>query len=94
MSDQLKPGPWLKIHQELGVQPPEFDDRPLGHFVESYAASVPEHSALQYFERDIVYRELNELANRLANGLANLGVRRNGRGRAVPAQCATNGDCG
>ena len=30
MSDQLEPGPWLNIHEELGVEPPEFDDRPLG----------------------------------------------------------------
>lgn len=77
MTDHLKPGPWLKIHQELGVQPPNFDDRPLGTFIESYAESIPDNSALRYFERDISYRELNELSNRLANSLATLGVSRN-----------------
>ena len=74
MSDQLQPGPWLKIHEELGVRPPEFDDRPLGTFVEAYAESIPESSAVQYFDRRISFRELNELSNRLANALAALGV--------------------
>ena len=74
MTDQLKPGPWLKIHQELGVEPPEFDDRPLGAYIEAHARSIPDNSALLYFERDISYREFNELSNRLANALATLGV--------------------
>ena len=77
MSDQLAPGPWLAIHAQLGVKPPDFDDRPPGAFVENHAQSIPDHSALRYFERDISYRELNELANRLANALAALGVGRN-----------------
>lgn len=77
MSDQLAPGPWLAIHEQLGVKPPGFDDRPPGAFVENHAQSIPDHSALRYFERDISYRELNELANRLANALASLGVGRN-----------------
>ena len=66
MGDRLKPGPWLAIHEELGVGPPEFDDRPPGTFVELYAETLPENSALRYFERDICYREYNELANGLA----------------------------
>lgn len=74
MSDQLKPGPWLKVHEELGVAPPEFDDRPLGTFIEGYAESIADNSAVRYYERDICYRELNELSNRLANALADLGV--------------------
>ena len=74
MSDQLEPGPWLRIHEELGVEPPEFDSRPIGAYVEGYAKSIPRNVALRYFERDISYRELNGLANRLANALATLGV--------------------
>ena len=77
MSDELKPGPWLSIHQELGIAPPEFDDRPVGKFVEIYAESLPDSCALRYFEREISYRELNELSNRLANALVALGVGRN-----------------
>ena len=74
MSDQLEPGPWLTIHKELGVEPPAFDSRPLGIFVEEYAESIADNSALRHFDQDICYRELNELSNRLANALAKLGV--------------------
>ena len=74
MGDQLKPGPWLAIHEELGVAPPGFDPRPLGTYVEEYAQSIADNCALHYFEREISYRELNELSNRLANALATLGV--------------------
>ena len=74
MGDQLKPGPWLAIHEELGVEPPEFDPRPLGRYVEDYAQSIADNCALRYYEREISYRELNELSNRLANALATLGV--------------------
>lgn len=77
MSDELQPGPWLTIHEELGVQPPKFDDRPLGRFVEDYAESIADNSAVRYFERDISYRELNELSNRLANALVTLGIGQN-----------------
>jgi len=68
--------PWQAIYDELGVTVPPLDDRPLGYFVEEHAAARPDAIALQYFDRSISYRELNELANRLANGLLSLGVKR------------------
>ena len=77
MSEVLEPGPWLPIHEELGVRPPEFDDQPLGAHIEAHAASIPDNTALQYFDRSISYAELNALANRLANALRSLGVQRN-----------------
>ncbi len=77
MTDQLQPGPWLTIHKELGVEPPEFDDRPPGEFVELYAETIPENGALRYLEREICYRELNEMSNRLANALVTLGIGQN-----------------
>ena len=80
MSDELKPGPWLAIHEELGAKAPEVDDRPLGTFIEHYAQTIPDNNALRYFERDFCYRELNELSNRLANALASSGV---GKGDVV-----------
>ena len=63
MSHQLKPGPWLKVHEELGVQPPDFDDRPLGTFVEEYAESIADNSSIRYYDQDVSYRELNELSS-------------------------------
>ena len=80
MTDQLKPGPWLTIHRELGIEPPEFDDTPLGDLVDSHAESIPDADAIRYLDRDISYRELNELSNRLANALVELGV---GKGDVV-----------
>lgn len=74
MNDQLKPGPWLKIHEELGIKAPAFDDRPLGVYVEQYAETLPTNCAIQYFDRSISFRELDELSNRLANALSKLGV--------------------
>ena len=76
MTDQLEPGPWLKIHEELGVEPPEFDGRAPGTFVEHYAETLPDQAAIQYYDREVCYREYNELANRLANALVALGVGR------------------
>ena len=80
MNNQLEPGPWLSIHDELGVKPWEFDDRAPGSYVELYAGSIGDKIALQYFERQISYQEYNEQTNRLANALAGLGV---GRGDVV-----------
>ena len=80
MSEGLEPGPWEKIHRELGVSAPDFDDRPPGAFVELYAESIPDNTALRYYDRDISYAELNVLANRLANALVSLGV---GRGDVI-----------
>lgn len=74
MNEELEPGPWLTIHKELGVEPPVIDDTPLGVFIERYAQTIPDHGALRYLERDISYRELNELSNRLANAFATMGV--------------------
>ena len=76
MNDQLSAGPWEQIHRELGVAAPEFDDRPLGAYLESYAQSTPDNTALRYFDRDISYSELNVLTNRVANALVALGVER------------------
>jgi long-chain acyl-CoA synthetase len=68
--------PWQAIYDELGVEVPGIDDRPLGHFVQEHATARPDSVALQYFDREVSYRELNELANRFANGLLCLGVTR------------------
>ena len=76
MSETLQPGPWEKIHHELGVTAPEFDDRPPSAFVEHYAESIPDNIAIRCYSQDISYAELNELTNRLANALLALGINR------------------
>ena len=77
MTQNLEPGPWLAIHKSLNVGVPDFDDRPVGAFVELYAQSMPDHCAIQFMDRSISYGELNELANRFANALLARGVGEN-----------------
>lgn len=74
-NERLLPGPWLAIHDELGVSPLDVDDTPLSKFIENYAQTIPEAGALRYFDRDYSYRELNELVNKLASALVDLGIR-------------------
>ena len=66
--------PWQTIYDQLQVTVPPLDDAPLGHFVEEHASARPTAIALQYFDREISYGELNEQANRLANALLSLGT--------------------
>lgn len=66
--------PWEFIYEEFGVANPPFDEKPLSVYVEEHAENIPDSSALRYFNRDISYRELNRLANQLANVLVEMGV--------------------
>ena len=46
----------------------------LGKILERNAQQYPEKTAISYRDRDISFSELDEMANRLANGLLNLGL--------------------
>jgi len=72
MTEQAKP--WEFIYQELGITNPPFDEKPLSVYVEEHAQNIPDFPALRYFTREISYKELNSLANRLANALVEMGV--------------------
>ncbi|MEM1114184.1 MAG: AMP-binding protein [Pseudomonadota bacterium] len=76
MASVLEQRPWEAVHRELGVSPAEYDDRPLGAYVEIHAAERGERNALRYMGKVITYSQLNEQANRLANALVGLGVGR------------------
>ena len=69
-----QPQPWDFIYQELGIETPAFDEKPLSLYVEEHARNFPDFPALRYFSLDISYRELNSLANQLANVLVEMGV--------------------
>jgi len=71
---------WQDIHDELGVSQPDFDDRPLGAFLEEHAENIPDNIALRFFTRTFSYRELNTEVNRLANVMAAFGI---GKGDVV-----------
>ena len=66
--------PWQPIYDELGIETPPFDDTPLGGHVETHARERGENIALQFYDREISFRELNERANQLANALVSRGI--------------------
>lgn len=73
MTDQYST-PWLAIHDELGVSPIDYDDRPISAYVAQYAEELPQATALRFLTRDITYLELDTWANQLANVLVENGV--------------------
>lgn len=68
--------PWLAHYGSLGIITPEFEDRPFGSFIEEHALNQPEAIAMWYIARGISYAEYNKQANRLANALIKLGVKK------------------
>lgn len=51
----------------------------LAHVLEPALALAPDRAAIYFEDRSITYRELDEAANRIANGLLALGIRRGDR---------------
>jgi len=72
--------PWQAIYDEIGVVTPPYDDTPLGSHVETHARERGDNIALQFFDREISFRELNERANQLANALLGRGI---GKGNVI-----------
>ena len=66
--------PWQGVYDELSIEAPPLDDRTLGFWIEEHGKSMPDKTALQYVDREISYRELDEMSNQLANALTALGV--------------------
>ncbi len=78
---------WLKFY-EAGVRAHlEYPDVPMHHFLEEAAATSPDATATifggvvsgQLLDAKLSYKELNDLANRMANALAALGVKKGDR---------------
>ena len=68
--------PWLAHYGSLGIIIPEFEDRPFGSYIEEHSRIQPEAIAMWYITRGISYFEYNQQANRLANALTALGVKK------------------
>ncbi len=80
MDEQSAAYPWQAVYDEIGIETPPYDDTPLGGHVETHANERGDNIALQFFDREISFRELNERANQLANALVSRGV---GKGDVV-----------
>jgi len=68
--------PWLAFYEQLGINAPEFEDRPIGSYIEEHASKRPEAPALAYFDTVLSYAELNTASNQLANAFTALGLTR------------------
>jgi len=66
--------PWEFVYQEYGVTNPPLDEKALSLYVEDHARNIPDFPAIRYFNLEINYKELDLLANKLANVLVDLGV--------------------
>lgn len=79
--------PWLK-HYEAGVRAHlDYPNVPMQHFLEEVAETNPDDTATifggvamgELINAKLSYKELNDLANQLANALASLGVNKDDR---------------
>mgnify|MGYP001811866246 CR=1 FL=1 len=71
--------PWIDSY-EPGVSPElDIPEYPLFHLLEESAAKYPENTALIFKGRNISFRELNELADAVAAGLAANGFKKGDR---------------
>lgn len=68
--------PWLEHHAALGIKASEFENRPLGSYIEEHAEQRPEAPALWYVARAISFSDYNKYANKLANALKAQGIQK------------------
>ena len=72
--------PWLKLYDEgvpHSLHP--YPEHPLHAFLEKSARDHPEQPAVIFRNRQLTYRELNDLADRLAAALADAGIKKGDR---------------
>jgi long-chain acyl-CoA synthetase len=67
--------PWIKSYPRGVRWDAELTTMPVQQILERSAAKWPDNPALDFMNKKILYRELNELANRAAKGFQKLGVR-------------------
>ena len=73
---EFKTKSWYKVYQELEIEIPEIDDRPLGEYIAEFSQQIPDHPALRYLTRVITYAQLETESNKLANALKSAGIRK------------------
>ena len=71
--------PWLKSYDQGVPQHIDYPEVPLSYFLEEAARKHPETPCTIFKGAKISYREMNELTDRLACGLAELGVKKGDR---------------
>ena len=71
--------PWVRHYDPRVPWSIDYPSLPLHRLLEQSATGHPSHTALLYFGQRISYRQLDDLANRFANALLGLGLRKGDR---------------
>ncbi len=71
--------PWLKFYDKGVPATIKYPDKPLHWALEEAARKYPDNTATIFMGAKLTYRELNDLANRFAAALADLGVKKGDR---------------
>ena len=79
--------PWLKQYDEGVPQHLDYPSIPLFVLLEEAASRYPSTPCTIFKGVQISYREMNEISDRLAAGLAELGVKKGDRVWHFNAQC-------
>ncbi len=71
--------PWLKFYPQDIPPSLEYPKQPLYYFLTETCEKFPNRTALVFEGRRITYKQLNQLANRFANSLLSLGLKKGDR---------------
>jgi long-chain acyl-CoA synthetase len=75
----LKSKPWLKFWPEGVPQSIDYPNVPLFELLRNTAKKHPEHVAIVFFGKKITYQELDNLSDRFATALHDMGVKKGDR---------------
>jgi long-chain acyl-CoA synthetase len=79
MEAEMADRPWLKQYDQGVPQSIDYPRVPLFYFLEEAARSHPESACTVFKGAKITYKEMNQITDRLAGGLAELGVKKGDR---------------
>ncbi len=77
--DLIRQRPWLKHYEAQVPYTLAYPSQPLFRFLRSAARRYPYKRALVFFDHAVTYRKLDDAANRFANALIALGVKKGDR---------------
>jgi len=79
MEEEMDERPWLKQYDKGVPFTIDYPPVPLFYFLEEAARKYPDTPCTIFKGAKITYKEMDELTNRLAAGLAELGVKKGDR---------------
>ena len=79
--------PWYSHYEQAVPRRLQYPDVPLHRLLENSAEQYAGRPAMAFFGKTISYRELNEAAERFANGLVHLGLHKGDRVALVLPNC-------